>query len=63
MAEAGNIRIGVGGWNFEPWRETFYPKGVAKTRELEYMAGAADLDRDQQHLLRLENARQLPQMA
>jgi len=40
MAEAksGRIRIGVGGWNFEPWRETFYPKGVSKARELEYMA-------------------------
>ena len=37
-AKAGRIRIGVGGWNFEPWRGTFYPKGVAQARELEYMA-------------------------
>ncbi len=32
----GNIRVGVGGWTFEPWRGTFYPKGLAQKRELEY---------------------------
>ena len=37
-AKAGRIRIGVGGWNFEPWRGAFYPKGVAQARELAYMA-------------------------
>jgi uncharacterized protein YecE (DUF72 family) len=30
------IRIGVGGWVFEPWRSNFYPKGVSQKRELEY---------------------------
>jgi uncharacterized protein YecE (DUF72 family) len=30
------IRVGIGGWNFEPWRETFYPKGLPASRELEY---------------------------
>ncbi|OWQ86810.1 hypothetical protein CDN99_19015 [Roseateles aquatilis] len=30
------IRVGIGGWNFEPWRETFYPKGWPAARELEY---------------------------
>lgn len=30
------IRVGIGGWSFDPWRETFYPSNVAKTRELEY---------------------------
>jgi uncharacterized protein YecE (DUF72 family) len=34
----GRIRIGVGGWVFEPWRETFYPDGLAQKRELEYMS-------------------------
>jgi uncharacterized protein YecE (DUF72 family) len=33
------IRIGVGGWTYEPWRGAFYPKGLAQSRELEY-AGA-----------------------
>ncbi len=32
----GSIRVGVGGWTFEPWRGTFYPKGLAQKRELEY---------------------------
>jgi uncharacterized protein YecE (DUF72 family) len=26
----------VGGWNFEPWRGVFFPKGTAKTKELHY---------------------------
>jgi uncharacterized protein YecE (DUF72 family) len=30
------IRIGVGGWTFEPWRGAFYPEGLAQKRELEY---------------------------
>jgi uncharacterized protein YecE (DUF72 family) len=33
---AGRIRIGVGGWTFEPWRGLFYPKGLPHARELEY---------------------------
>jgi uncharacterized protein YecE (DUF72 family) len=33
---AGKIRIGVGGWTFEPWRGAFFPKGVPQARELEY---------------------------
>ena len=30
------IRVGVGGWTFEPWRNNFYPAGLAHGRELEY---------------------------
>jgi len=26
----------VGGWTYEPWRKTFYPKGLSQKRELEY---------------------------
>ena len=33
MAE---IRVGVGGWTYEPWRQTFYPTDLPKARELEY---------------------------
>jgi uncharacterized protein YecE (DUF72 family) len=38
MAKAANtkIRIGIGGWTFEPWRGVFYPDGLAQKRELEY---------------------------
>ena len=35
--DIGQIHIGIGGWNYDPWRETFYPKGVSKARELEYV--------------------------
>lgn len=28
------IRIGIGGWDYAPWRETFYPAGLAKARQL-----------------------------
>ena len=30
------IRIGIGGWNYEPWRGTFFPQGLPKTKELEH---------------------------
>ena len=30
------IRVGVGGWTFEPWRDNFFPKGWSHARELEY---------------------------
>ncbi|QIB36133.1 DUF72 domain-containing protein [Ancylobacter pratisalsi] len=33
---AAPIRIGVGGWTFEPWRGPFYPDGLAQKRELEF---------------------------
>jgi uncharacterized protein YecE (DUF72 family) len=33
---AGNIRIGVSGWRYTPWRGNFYPKGLAQARELEF---------------------------
>lgn len=33
---SGNIRIGVGGWTYEPWRGTFYPEKLLQKRELEY---------------------------
>ena len=35
---SGHIRIGVGGWTYEPWRGTFYPEGLVQKRELEYAA-------------------------
>lgn len=34
--KSGDVRVGIGGWSFEPWRETFYPKSVAKKNELAY---------------------------
>eukprot|EP01035_Chromulina_nebulosa_P038291 gene38291-51716_t len=34
----GSIRVGIGGWVFEPWRGTFYPEGLPQKRELEHAA-------------------------
>ena len=30
------IRVGIGGWNYEPWRESFYPADLPPAKELEY---------------------------
>ena len=35
----GDIRVGIGGWTFEPWRGVFYPKNWPQKRELEYASG------------------------
>ena len=37
MAEP-KIRVGIGGWTYEPWRGTFYPDKLPHKRELEYLA-------------------------
>ena len=34
--DTGTIRIGIGGWTYEPWRGTFYPDKLTQKRELEY---------------------------
>jgi uncharacterized protein YecE (DUF72 family) len=34
--KTGKIFVGIGGWNFAPWRGTFYPKGLTQTKELHY---------------------------
>ena len=32
------IRVGVGGWTFEPWRDNFFPKGLPHSGELGYVS-------------------------
>lgn len=34
----GDIRIGIGGWTYPPWRRTFYPDKLPHSRELQYAA-------------------------
>jgi uncharacterized protein YecE (DUF72 family) len=34
---AAAIHIGIGGWDFDPWRGTFYPEGLAKARQLQHL--------------------------
>jgi uncharacterized protein YecE (DUF72 family) len=38
--DSAPIRVGIGGWTFEPWRGTFYPPGLAQKRELEFASRA-----------------------
>jgi uncharacterized protein YecE (DUF72 family) len=38
MTRQSHIRIGIGGWTFEPWRGVFYPKGLPHSQELNYAA-------------------------
>jgi uncharacterized protein YecE (DUF72 family) len=33
------IHVGIGGWDFDPWRGTFYPEGLSKAKQLAYLAG------------------------
>lgn len=33
---SARIRVGVGGWTYEPWRGEFYPAAWPQSRELEY---------------------------
>jgi len=32
------IRVGIGGWNYEPWEESFYPPKLPAAKQLEYAA-------------------------
>jgi uncharacterized protein YecE (DUF72 family) len=36
LSKPGKIRIGIGGWTYEPWRGAFYPEKWPQKRELEY---------------------------
>jgi len=38
MKSSGTIYLGVGGWNFPPWRGVFYPDALPQAKELEYAA-------------------------
>src|SRR5687768_17392697 len=38
MAKHGDIRIGISGWRYRPWRGIFYPKGLQQRRELAFCA-------------------------
>jgi uncharacterized protein YecE (DUF72 family) len=36
VRQHASIRVGVGGWTFEPWRGSFYPAGLPQKQELGY---------------------------
>jgi len=36
MAAAGDVRIGISGWRYAPWRGVFYPQGLPQRSELAF---------------------------
>ena len=36
----GDVRIGISGWRYGPWRGVFYPRGLPQRRELEFASRA-----------------------
>ena len=38
--DSAAIRVGIGGWNYAPWRGSFYPDKLPQRRELEYASRA-----------------------
>jgi len=38
MAPPGEIRIGISGWRYRPWRGVFYPAGLPQKDELAFAA-------------------------
>lgn len=47
MVRHGDIRIGVSGWRYGPWRGVFYPTGLPQRRELAFIGetfGAVEIN-------------------
>ena len=40
MSEGQQIRVGIGGWVFPPWRGVFYPPGLPQAQELHFASRA-----------------------
>lgn len=40
--KSGDVRVGISGWRYKPWRGVFYPPGLPQKRELAYAAGIFD---------------------
>src|SRR3954453_10985771 len=38
MKGSGSIYLGIGGWNYEPWRGVLYPEKLPQAKELKYAA-------------------------
>ncbi|EIF30779.1 hypothetical protein BCh11DRAFT_06285 [Burkholderia sp. Ch1-1] len=36
MKQPGNARIGISGWRYKGWRDSFYPHGLKQAAELQY---------------------------
>lgn len=42
MTREGHLRIGTSGWQYDHWRERFYPEGLRKARWFEHYASVFD---------------------
>jgi uncharacterized protein YecE (DUF72 family) len=42
MSASGNVRIGISGWTYAPWRGNFYPPGLLHADELSYASRQVD---------------------
>ena len=42
MSGVGNVRIGISGWTYAPWRGNFYPPGLLQADELSYASREVD---------------------
>ena len=40
MMTEPQVRVGIGGWTYAPWRGLFYPPGLAQSKEQEFAAAA-----------------------
>jgi uncharacterized protein YecE (DUF72 family) len=40
VSDTGRIRVGIGGWTFEPWRGPFYPARLPQKDELKFASRA-----------------------
>ena len=57
------IRVGIGGWTFEPWRDNFFPAGWPHSARARVREPQAHRDRGQRHLLQHDEARDLREVA
>jgi uncharacterized protein YecE (DUF72 family) len=44
MQKKGDLRIGISGWRYTPWRGTFYPKGLRQDDELAFASRQMNFD-------------------
>ena len=61
-SKTGQIRIGIGGWTFAPWRGIVLSEGPAAREGTRLRRRAAHLDRGQRHVLPHPVAGDLPQV-
>ncbi len=62
MSPADQIKLGTCAWNFEDWRDVFYPASLASNQELAYYARylpAVEIDSTFYHIPRARRGRGL----